>query len=110
MESSGNEFFLGFSTNARENPVTLQLFVTTSESSPVNFLVNTSGFSYRGVASQNSSTNVTLPSSLQVDSVSDRNKGIYVKAEGDKKIVVYGLSYSQDSSDAFLALPCNQFN
>lgn len=88
--------------------IRLQLFVTTTESNPVEFMVNATGFSYEGVASQNSSTIVTLPSSLQVQSVLDRDKGIYVKAEGDKKVVIYGLSYNRFTSDAFLALPCNR--
>ena len=57
---------------------------------------------------RNSSTLVTLPSTLRVEDVDDREKGIYVKADGDKKIVVYGLSYHEFSSDAFLALPCSR--
>ena len=108
LDSSANEFFLGFSLNADGAGVTLHLFITTSEPSPVRFTVNVTGFSYSGVATQNSSTNVTLPNSLMVRNDSERNKGIHVKAEGDKKIVVYGLNYRQGSTDAFLALPCNR--
>ena len=65
------------------------------------------GFSYSGVATQNLSTNVHLPSSLQVRSSRERNKGIHVKAEGEKRIVVYGLNYRPATPEAFLALPCN---
>ena len=108
MDSSANEFFLGFSLNYAGDDITLQLFVTTTESSPVMFTVNTTGFHYSGIATHNSSTNVTLPSSLQVSDDSERNKGIYVKAEGDKKIVVYGLNYHEFTTDAFLALPCSR--
>ena len=86
----------------------IQLFVTTTESSPVTFIVNATGFNFSGVATPNSSTNVALPRSLQVDSGSDRNKGIHVKAEGNKRITVYGLNYGLHTSDAFLALPCNR--
>ena len=50
---------------------------------------------------------MTLPNSLQVRSSRERNKGIYVKAEGDKKIVVYGMNYHMFTTDVFLALPCN---
>ena len=110
MDSSGNEFFLGFSLNhVGGEDFILQLFVTTTESSPVRFTVNATGFNYSGVATHNSSTNVTLPNSLMVrnDDASERDKGIYVKAEGDKKIVVYGLNYQRFTTDAFLALPCN---
>ena len=89
--------------------VVLQLLVTTTESNPVRFTVNATGFSYSGIATQNSSTNVTLPSSLQVRNESERNKGIYVKAEEDRKIIVFGLNSLETggSTDIFLALPCN---
>ena len=52
-------------------------------------------------------TEVSIPSTFQVESNSERDKGICVKAEGKSKIVVYGLSYGPVSSDAFLALPCS---
>ena len=107
LDSSANEFFLGFSLNSLGDAViTLQLFVTTTESSPIMFTVNATGFSYSGIATRNSSTSVTLPNSLQVRDVSERNKGIYIKAEGDRKITVYGLNYRTATTDAFLALPC----
>ena len=66
LEISGGEFFLGFSTNHQGRNhqgsiATLQLFVTTSESDPMNFVVNATGFSFSGVATPNSSTVVTLP-------------------------------------------------
>ena len=83
------------------------MFVTTSEPEPVNFDITASGFRFSGVATSNTSTRVILPSTLEVQSITDREKGIHVKAEGEHKIVVYGLSYAQATSDAFLALPCN---
>ena len=87
----------------------MQLFVTTPEPNPVNFSVTTlTGFSFNGTATRQSTTNVTLPFSLQVRNSTERNKGIYIKAEGNKRIVVYGLNYEQYSSDAFLALPCER--
>lgn len=108
MDSSANEFFLGFSRNIVESPVTLQLFITTTETDPVKFAVNATGFSFNGVATHNSSVTVTLPTSLEVTNANERHKGIHVKAEGVKTIVVYGLTYEIHSSDAFLALPCSR--
>ena len=107
LESAANEFFLGFSTNFN-TAQNLQLFVTTAESSSVNFIVEAAGFSSTGVAVRDSSAVINIPTSLEVGSTSERNKGIHVKAEGDKTINVYGLSYSAQTSDAFLALPCNR--
>ena len=68
------------------------------------------GFSFTGVATNNATTRVTLPSNFQVfsNSISERNKGIRVRAEEGRRIVVYGLSFHPGSSDAFLALPCNR--
>jgi len=83
--------------------------VTTPELNPVNFSVTTlTGFSFNGTATRQSTTTVLLPSTLQVQSNTERNKGIYIKAEENKKIVLYGLNYQQFTSDAFLALPCER--
>ena len=68
--------------------------------------MSASGYSYNGTATNHSTTVVNLPRFLEVTSNTQRNKGIRVKAEGDRKIVVYGMSYQQHSTDAFLALPC----
>ena len=108
-ENAANEFYLGFSENLATP--SLLLFATTNEPDPVNFTVETlMGFSFTGVATNNATTRVTLPSNFQVftNSISERNKGIRVRAEEDRKIVVYGLNFQQVSSDAFVALPCNR--
>ena len=103
MDDSANEYFLGFSLNGENSR--LQLFVYTNEPTPVNFIVTATGFSYySGTATQNSSTLVNLPNSLQVRDSSERDKGVYVKAEGDRKIVVHALNTYSFTSDAFLAL------
>ena len=108
MENTANEFIIGFSVNydASEISPSLLLFVTTPETNPVTFTVTANGFNFTGTVFNNSSTEVSIPSTFQVESNSERNKGIYVKAEGESKIVVYGLSYDMYTSDAFLVLPC----
>ena len=105
MENAANEFIIGFSANILQP--SLLLFVTTPETNHVTFTVTANGFSFAGTAFNNSSTEVSIPSTFQVTSNSEWNKGIYVKAEGKNKIVVYGLSYHMHTSDAFLALPCS---
>ena len=108
LESTANEFYVAFIDNNGQSSV-LQLFVTTPEPTPVNFSVTTlTGFSFNGTATRQSTTTVILPSSLQVRYNTERNKGIYIKAEGNKRIVVYGLNYQEFTSDAFLALPCER--
>lgn len=86
---------------------TLHLFVTTPETSAVRFSVTANGYSFDGVATSNSSTIVELPRILEVRSSAERNKGIYIKAEGESEIVVYGLLYGPFTTDAYLALPCS---
>ena len=109
MESTANEFYVGFANNHVDQSATLRLFVTTPEQNPVNFSVTTlTGFNFNGTATRQSTTTVLLPSSLQVQTNTERNKGIYIKAEENKRIVVYGLNYRQFTSDAFLALPCER--
>ena len=106
MDNSANEFFIGFYRNYHYARATLQLFINTPEAYPVSFSVTASGFSYSGTATNLTSTIVTIPSTLEVQSSSERNKAIYVKAAGNSKITVYGSSLQQYTSDAFLALPC----
>ena len=111
FDSASNEFFLGFSENDEGGPPSLLLFVTTNEPVPVNFNIETlMGFSFTGVATNTVTTRVTLPSDFQVfsNSISERNKGIRVRAEEGRRIVVYGLNFHQFTSDAFVALPCNR--
>ena len=109
LESTANEFYVGFMYNA-DQPPTLQLFVSTPEPNPVNFSVSTqTGFTFNGTATRQSTTTVILPSTLQVQTSTERNKGIYIKAEQNKRILVYGLNYRQFTSDAFLALPCDRY-
>ena len=106
VDNSANEFFIAFYRNYYLYSASLQLFINTPESYPVSFSVTANGFSYTGSATNSSSVIVTLPRNLEVQSSSERNKGIYVKAEGNSRITVYGSSLERYTSDSFLALPC----
>ncbi len=106
VDNSANEFFLAFYRNYYLYSASLQLFVNTPESSPVSFTVTATGFTYTGTATNSGSVIVTLPSTLEVQSSSERNKGIYVQAAGNSRITVYGSSLERYTSDSFLALPC----
>ncbi len=79
------------------------LFITNPESSAVNFTIAPINIS--GNVST-SSTRANIPSSFEVFSVNERNKGILVEADGN--INVYGLSFHQHTTDAYLALPCSK--
>lgn len=43
---------------------------------------------------------------IRVSNEDQKNRGIHVKAEGNKTITVFGLNEDIHSADAFLALPC----
>ena len=101
--SAGKKFVVGFPRNHGQSTVELLLFITNPESSAVNFTVTPINIS--GNVS-NSSTRVNVPSSFEVLSVNERNKGILVEADGN--INLYGMSYRHYTTDAYLALPCSK--
>ena len=97
---------VGFPRNAVQYPgidPELLLFITNPESSAVNFTVSPINIS--GNVS-NSSTRIIIPSSFEVFSVNERNKGILVEAGRD--INLYGMSFHSLTTDAYLALPCSK--
>jgi len=88
------------------------LWITTKESSPVNFNVFTiAGLLTSGVASPGQVTyvNITLELVVFDSSVNDQTdsqfKGIHVKAESNRRIVVFGQHEEEASNDAYVALP-----
>ncbi len=94
---------VGFPRNNGQRTEELFLFITNPEASAVNFTVSTINIS--GNVS-NSSTKVNVPSSFEVLSVLERNKGILVEADGN--VNVYALSFNFYTADAYLALPCSK--
>ncbi len=99
--STGNKFVIGFPRNVDETG-TNQLFITNPESSAVSFKVTPIDLNRRNIS--NSSTTIIIPSSFEVFSVDERNKGILLEADGN--VNVYGMSFEAFSADAYLALPC----
>ena len=88
------------------------LWITTKESTPVNFEVFTIfGRLASGVATPGQVTYVDIPLGFVVfDSSEDtdedtRFKGIRIKVEGDRRVVVFGHHEEVASNDAFLGLP-----
>ena len=88
------------------------LWITTKESTPVNFEVFTFfGPLASGVATPGEITYVNIPLGFVVfDSSEDtetdtRFKGIHIKAEDDRRVVVFGQHEEEASNDAYLGLP-----
>ena len=115
--NEGNEFFVGFFRNRFGRVVEPEvippvLWITTKESTPVNFTVATFfGLLASGVATPGEITYVDIPLGFVVfDSTEDndidtRFKGIRIKAKDDRRIVVFGQHEEVASNDAYLALP-----
>ena len=116
--NEGNEFYVGFFRNrfglvSEQERIDPVLWITTKESTSVNFNVSTFlGHLASGVATPGVITYVNIPIGFIVfDSTDPDNtadslfKGIRIKAEGDRRIVVYGQNEEVASNDAYLALP-----
>ena len=115
--NEGNEFFVGFFRNRfgrTDEPEVIPpvLWITTKESMPVNFEVFTFfGLLTSGVATPREITYIDIPLGFVVfdsseDSETDtRFKGIRIKAEDDRRIIVFGQNEEVASNDAYLALP-----
>ena len=75
------------------------------------FTVDTlTDYTYSGNVSVQSPARVVIPTDFMVtnSSSSQRQKGIHVKAEKNKTVAVFGLNHNGDTTDGYLALPCNQ--
>ena len=113
--NAGNEFYVGFFHNrhsttcggAKYPPV---IWVTTPEITPVSFVITIYHKTiYSGIVCPNSVTYVSIPLNLIVFEsapvMSERFKGIRVKAENNRKIIVFGQYEELGSNDAYVALP-----
>ena len=117
QSNEGNEFYVGFIRNRfgrsdEQERIPPILWITTKESMPVNFEVFTFfGLITSGVAIPEQVTYVTIPIGFVVfDSTEDssedtRFKGIRIKAQDNRRIVVFGQHEEIASNDAYLALP-----
>ena len=100
---------MAFGNNYMATATSLRLFISSKERDPVNVTVESLiGFSFTGIATNDRTLTVEIPTTFQVLSNSERNKGLSITAEGRSNIAVYGINYHVYTSDAFLALPCNR--
>ena len=114
--NEGNEFYVGFFRNrfgraSEQEVIDPFLWITTKESTPVNFTVSTIfGLVTSDVARPGEITYVNISIGFVVfDSITDvmdsLYKGIHIKAEDNRRIVVFGQNEEVGSNDAYLALP-----
>ena len=114
----GNEFYLGFFQNrfgdrGEQESIPPILTITTKElgHQGIAFTVSTvAGVVFQGRARRNQATRVPLFLEAIVfetdpDDPAERFKGIRIKAEDNRKIVVYAQHEELASNDGYLALP-----
>ena len=110
--NEGNEFFVGFFKNRfglrnESEMIPPVLWITTKGSTSVNFNVSTNeGLLNSSVAYPGQLTFISIPLKFVVtgDSSGEFN-GIHIKAEDDRKLIVFGQHEESGSNDAYLALP-----
>ena len=115
--NEGNEFFVGFFRNrigrlAEREEICPVLWITTKESTPVHFDVSCiDGLLESNVTYPGRITYIHIPIGFIVfdsteNSMTDsRFKGIRIKAQDNRTIVVFGQNEEEGSNDAYLALP-----
>ena len=112
VSTKANEFFIGFiqSSTLQLEPQGSALLITTDELGPVRFTVEVDNplLSLSAIARYGEVTALPLPAEVGVvnESLSERNKGVRIRAEGEKRISVYGTSSGEQAIGSFTALPC----
>ena len=118
--SKGNEFFLGFNGNTKgtTSKSAAVILVTTDDLVPVNFEVeyfDSEPEKYKAISGNTTMVKLPIgrhgePGDVRVTNKKQRNRAVRVKAEGNSSLTVYGINDVDESTDAFLALPCHQYD
>ena len=118
--SKGNEFFLGFNGNTKgtTSKSAAVILVTTDDLVPVNFEVeyfDSEPEKYKAISGNTTMVKLPIgrhgePGDVRVTNNEQRDRAVRVKAEGNSSLTVYGINDVDESTDAFLALPCHQYD
>ncbi|XP_078681185.1 IgGFc-binding protein-like [Branchiostoma floridae x Branchiostoma belcheri] len=103
-DNMGTEFMLGFLKNYERTP-DLELFITSTSTTPTTVSVSAPGVGFNQVLSVSSAAVqiVNLPSSLEMIGDERAQKGVLVTA--DTEVIVYGVNKDSATTDGFLGLP-----
>ena len=87
------------------------MFVTTAETTQVTFTIETSQTAVQNsTATAGQVTSFEYPSSYQLTNETDRAKWIHLKAEGERKIIVYAANERVGTADTCLCLPAEEID
>ena len=100
------DYYLGFFENLDTTNGIISVLIKTSDVQPVEYSIEALGVGYyqNGTISVGDEVILNLPSSVQVSSYNDQDKGIYLTASSDK-VTVIGQYLRRGSSDSYFALP-----
>ncbi len=106
--NAGSEFFVAFSKNEWQQEV-LKLLVFSAHSETVSFVTTSSSqsFSFVGNVQNASVVEVTVPASLELVGLLDRQKSIWIRS--NRKLSVVVLKSGNLVSGGYLALPPHNY-
>ena len=101
-----NEYYLGFYTNHPVVDAIVSIILTTTEMQPVQYFIEAPGigYYYNGTVSVDDEVILYLPSSVEVESIYDQDKGIYLTTSIDS-VTVIGQNQESYTTETFYALP-----
>ena len=99
------DYYLGFFGNYQTYG-DASILLTSTEKHPVTYFIEAPGVGYHhnGIVSANDVVILNLPRNVEVDSLYDQEKGIYLTTSS-KKITVIGQNSNYVTSDSLLAIP-----
>ena len=104
-------YYLGFFENYYASGGSISILLTTTETQPVQYFVEAPGIAYyyNGTVSVDNEVILNLPLNVEVSSIYDQNKGIYLTASSNS-VTVIGQNLDSSTGDSFLALPTIELN
>ena len=112
----GSDFYVGFFPNVPISSPSLLVFVSTTETEGANFTIESShpsaiaaGYPLTLSVQHGEVVQINVPNELIVLSSEEahRNKALHLVVDDGKKVSVVGFNDNLESSDGFLALPCD---
>ena len=92
-----------------DEPVNVQVTVTSNFTNPPYLVTQTTAYG-RHTVFRLPHNSTTGSFDFQVTDQSQRNKAVYIKAQGDSKVSVYAFNHRKNSGDAFQVYPCHEYN
>ena len=99
-------YYLGFFANHLPSSGEISVLLMTTETSPVEYSIEIPSLRYynNGTIPSDHAVVLNLPSSVEISSLNNQNRGIYLTTSSDK-VTVIGQNHHRSTSDTYFALP-----